>query len=78
MSGILECIPTKKAAALLGVEPQSLRRWRCEGRGPRFVRYGGPRGRVVYPIKEIEVFLASRLAKSTSEESIRLASREGA
>lgn len=30
----------ERAAAYLGVSPQTLNNWRCTGRGPKFVRVG--------------------------------------
>ena len=29
-----------QAATYLGIKPNTLRRWRCSGRGPRYVRLG--------------------------------------
>ena len=29
-----------QAAIYLGIKPNTLRRWRCSGRGPRYVRLG--------------------------------------
>lgn len=33
-------LTTEQAAAWLGVQPYTLRRWRSDGRGPRWVRVG--------------------------------------
>ena len=40
--GVAETVTTTEAAALLGLRPQSLFRWSCNGTGPiRPVRVGG-------------------------------------
>lgn len=37
---MLDLLTTAEAAALLRVQPVTLRQWRHRGRGPRFVRLG--------------------------------------
>jgi hypothetical protein len=69
-NGVIEVVPTNQAAALLGMQPQTLRLWRLKGTGPRYVRYGGPRGRVVYRVSDLESWLAGRVFNSTSEEGV--------
>ena len=42
-------ITEAQAAELLGIAPATLRRWRCVGRGPNFLKLSpSPRGRVRY------------------------------
>jgi DNA-binding transcriptional MerR regulator len=60
-----------ETANRLGIRPQTLRLWRLLGIGPRFVRYGRLRGRVVYRPEDIEEFLESRTFTSTSDETVR-------
>jgi predicted DNA-binding transcriptional regulator AlpA len=66
-------LTTAEAAALLGIAPQSLRAWRHYGRGPRFVRFGGPRGRAAYRPEDLRAWIEARTAVSTTEESTRAA-----
>lgn len=47
----------KEAAAYLGVSVQSLRNWRCLGRGPAYLKLSpGPRGRVKYQIEDLDEY----------------------
>ena len=55
---------TLAAAPLLGVRPGTLEVWRCQGRGPRFVKSGS---RVVYRLRDINDYLDSRTRKSTAD-----------
>jgi len=64
-------LSTKRAAEMLDLQPQTLRIWRLKGIGPRYVRYGGPRGRVTYRESDIEAWIAERVHESTSEESAK-------
>jgi hypothetical protein len=51
-------------AALLGVSPRSLRKWRCVGKGPRFRKLGR---RVLYDLRDLEAFIDAGARQSTSE-----------
>lgn len=62
------CYSTNQAAALLGLEGQTLRLWRSRGRGPRFVQLSA--NRVGYTRSALEKFLASREYGSTAEASV--------
>ena len=64
-------INTNNAAKIVGVQPQTMRAWRCRGRGPRYTRLGGARGRCVYNVDELERWLAERTYGSTSEEAVK-------
>ena len=55
---------THSAAPLLGVKPGTLEVWRCQGKGPRFVKSGS---RVVYRLRDINEYLDSRTRKSTAD-----------
>lgn len=57
--------PEQTAAYLGGLAPQTLARWRCEGKGPRFVRLSTKR--IAYRIADLEAWLAGRVASSTAE-----------
>lgn len=54
-------LTTPEAARRLGVQAQTLRVWRCKGKGPRYIRRGdGITARVVYREADIEWWLAAR------------------
>lgn len=55
---------TRAAAPLIGVTPGTLQVWRCQGKGPRFIKSGS---RVVYRLRDINAYLDSRIRKSTSD-----------
>ena len=46
-----------EVAEYLGVSVSSVRRWRLNGGGPRWVRVGG--GSIRYPFADLEAYLAS-------------------
>lgn len=60
---------SNQAAQILGLKPQTLRIWRLKGIGPRYIRYGGTNGRVVYRQEDIDEWLESRCFSNTSEET---------
>ncbi len=53
------------AADMLGVKRNTLDIWRCEGRGPAFVRVGS---RVMYRDEDLETFITANIRTSTSQE----------
>ncbi len=55
---------TSEVASLLKVAEITLRKWRLNGAGPRFVRCGA---NVRYQRDEIERWIAARTVASTSE-----------
>lgn len=74
-------IPSHRAAELLDITPHSLRTYRYEGRGPRFVRRSN--GAVFYPIADLRDYLAGlaeraqRDADAAREKIARLADVSG-
>jgi hypothetical protein len=40
-------LPEKQAAEYLGISVYLLQRWRCQLKGPDFVRVGGPNGKAI-------------------------------
>lgn len=52
-----------EAAAIIGVHPESLRRWAAEGLIPSFVTPGGWRR---FSRADIEAFIASRKSEASS------------
>ena len=61
-----------EAAEYLGLRPQTLRKWRHQGRGPRYVRFGaGMHARVAYALDDLRAWIAERTFANTSEETVR-------
>jgi hypothetical protein len=50
-----QTVPTDEGAVLLGVEPQTMRRWACEGSGP--IRPRKVNGRLRWSVSEIRALL---------------------
>ena len=59
-----ELLTTLETARRLRLAKQTLARWRCEGRGPPL---GGVGGRVAYRTADVDAWLKSRRASSTTE-----------
>lgn len=59
-----------EAAEFLRLSERTLERWRVEGMGPRFRRFGR---RVVYAKSDLETWADSRCFQSTSSESAQAA-----
>ena len=55
---------TKEAARRLGLSPQTLARWRVQGKGPTFLKIGRS---VRYEPHAIDAFIAGRARTSTSD-----------
>ena len=69
-----ELITTRELAAWIHKEPQTIRLWRIQGRGPRFIRLGpNRRGRVAYDPADVQAWLDSSKYGSTSEETCKSA-----
>jgi hypothetical protein len=58
-------IPTE-VAAILRCSISILNKWRCDGRGPRYVRAGGF---IRYRAGDIRAFIAENVRTSTSSEA---------
>lgn len=58
-------VASRDAARYLGLSAATLRNWRWRGRGPRFVKIGGPRGRVAYRPEDLDAYVQSRLRGTT-------------
>lgn len=61
-------LTTHEAATRLRVAPQTLRLWRYQGIGPRFVKPS--RVRCLYAEADLEAFMRDRTFNSTAEETI--------
>ena len=56
----------EEAASYLGVNVQTLRAWKRKGNGPRYIRFGG---KLVYPVREIQVWLDGLLVDPAAGEA---------
>jgi len=63
-----EYLTTAELARLTKTQPQTWRRKRWEGGGPKFVKLGS---RILYRRADIDEYLAERTFASTSEASAR-------
>lgn len=53
-------LDTTQAAECLGLVPQTLANWRCQGVGPRYVKLGA---RVRYRRTDVEAFVRAQLSR---------------
>jgi hypothetical protein len=60
-------IPSREAAAFIGVSPATLENWRVRGEGPAFVKTPGKTGKVLYEPAQIQKYLAQRRFISTAQ-----------
>ena len=64
----LQLLNTEEAAYLLRLSPNTLRRKRCEGTGPRFVRLGSARNAVRYRPEDLEAWLVEGMSTSDFDD----------
>ena len=63
-------LSTRAAAAYLGLQPQTLRRWRMHGTGPTYIRLGNhARARVGYRERDLVGWLEAHAFSSTAAET---------
>ena len=55
---------TKQAATQIGLKPNTLAKWRCEGGGPVFFKVGRS---VRYRLEDLSAWLAEKRSTSTSQ-----------
>jgi predicted DNA-binding transcriptional regulator AlpA len=65
---MLNLLTEEEVARQLHVSLAALRRWRLEGRGPRFIKVSAL---VRYRPEELEQWLASRPAGGTTDQAVR-------
>ena len=71
-------LTSKEYAARLGIRPQTARRQRMTGHGPRFLRLGnGPSGRVYYREEDVLRWLAEQRTFSSTLEEKQYRSGDG-
>ncbi len=56
--------PPDRVSQMLCVAPATLRKWRWEGKGPRFVKVGR---KVAYRGCDIDAFIGAQIRRSTSD-----------
>lgn len=71
-------LSSSEYATRLGIRPQTARRQRMTGRGPRFLRLGnGPSGRVFYKEEDVLRWLADQRTFSSTLEEKQCRSGDG-
>ena len=61
---ISQLFKEKEAATVLGIKPGTLRKWRWEGKGPKFFKIGSS---VRYSIEDLQNYIAKARRQNTSE-----------
>ena len=61
---------TRAAAEYSGIPFNTLKQWRCQGKGPRFFK---PCGRALYDVRDLDEFIQSGIRLS----SVRASREEG-
>lgn len=64
MDNIIKLINTDKVSEILCISPKTLRKWRWEGKGPRFIKTGH---KVAYHPNDINTYIQQQGRKSTSD-----------
>lgn len=60
-------IPSREAAAYIGVSPETLENWRVRGEGPLFHKTPGRTGKVLYDPADIAAWRQQRRFSSTAD-----------
>ena len=60
-------IPSREAAAFIGVSPATLENWRVRGEGPPFHKTPGRTGKVLYDPADIAAWREKRRFSSTAQ-----------
>jgi predicted DNA-binding transcriptional regulator AlpA len=71
----VELLREAEAARRLGTSVRTLQKWRCNGKGPRFVRLSRA---VRYDPADLDTFIAVGRRTSTSDPGTRLSGQEAA
>lgn len=67
--GVIQLITTEKLAKAFNVKPQTVRLWRVQGKGPRYIRLSA--SKVAYDPRDVEQWIRDRAFSSTAEEAVR-------
>jgi hypothetical protein len=54
-------VPDTIAAKIIGSKPATMRRWRFEGRGPRYLKLGG---KVFYAVSDLDSYVDGRIVET--------------
>jgi hypothetical protein len=61
-------VGTAEAAQLLGLQPKTLREWRCNRTGPAALKLGaGRQGRVLYRLSSLEAWVRANVTSVTGD-----------
>lgn len=60
-----EFVFPEQLSSRIGISVQTLARWRCEGRGPGYVKIGK---RVAYPVDAVDKWLGSCTRQSPNDD----------
>ncbi len=67
---IEEMLTGPEAAKAINLNPFTLARWRMQGKGPKYIRLGGRKGRTRYRRSDVEAWLEAHSATSTAQETV--------
>ena len=67
----MSLLNTREVAALLGIQPNTLKLWRHQGKGPKFIKTGdAPQAGVGYEPADVDAWKAERKFASTSAVTV--------
>lgn len=65
-------LTSREAASYLGITAETLVNWRCQGRGPAFLKTSpSRRGKVLYRVADITAWQQANVYTSTAEVEAR-------
>ena len=67
VSRLPHCLRTPHAARLIGVQPRTLEKWRCDGSGPPFRKLNRI---VVYAVEDLRSWIDERVWRSTRQTMV--------
>jgi len=77
MPGLLQqkLLKPEQLAEMIGLTPETLAQWRCEGRGPVFIKVS--ERRVLYAESAVEIWLQSRQKGGPGDAKSNRSSKKG-
>lgn len=71
MAEAVSILNSAEAAKLLGIKQSTLRLWRCDGKGPKFIKLGrAKQSGVAYIERDVLEWRDARMFKSTSDATV--------
>ena len=64
-------LDTRQAAKHLDQRPANLEKWRFRGKGPKFLRMGGMRGKVRYRLSDLQEYLEQCVVVPSEQQKAR-------